>query len=112
MSIQHDNPYEVGITGLLGLPAAYHSMHESDLVIMLGTDFPYTPFYPHDKHIVQIDLHPEKLGRRAKLKMGLYGDIKTSVTALLPLLEEKTDRSFLDAQLHLYAKAKEQLQLY
>ena len=111
-SIQHNNPYEVGMTGLLGLPSAYHSMHESDLVILLGTDFPYTPFYPHDKQIVQIDLHPEKLGRRAKLKMGLYGDIRTAVTALLPLLKEKTDRSFLDAQLHLYAKVKEHLQLY
>jgi pyruvate dehydrogenase (quinone) len=111
-SIQHNNPYEVGMTGLLGLPSAYHSMHESDLVILLGTDFPYTPFYPHDKQIVQIDLHPEKLGRRAKLKMGLYGDIKTAVTALLPLLKEKTDRSFLDAQLHVYGKVREHLQLY
>ena len=111
-SIQHNNPYEVGMTGLLGLPSAYHSMHESDLLILLGTDFPYTPFYPHDRQIVQIDLHPEKLGRRAKLKMGLYGDIKTAVRALLPLLEEKTDRSFLDAQLQVYEKVREHLQLY
>src|SRR5260221_12488334 len=54
ISIEYDNPYEVGMTGLLGLPAAYHSMHESDLVLLLGTDFPYTPFYPQGKNIVQI----------------------------------------------------------
>lgn len=112
MTLQHDNPYEVGMTGLLGLPAAYHSMHESDLVILLGTDFPYTPFYPQDKHIVQIDIKSENLGRRAKLTMGLYGDVKSSVKALIPLLQEKTDRSFLDAQLHIHSKVNEHLATY
>jgi pyruvate dehydrogenase (quinone) len=112
MGIEYDNPYQVGMTGLLGLPSAYHSMHESDLVILLGTDFPYTPFYPQDKKIVQIDIKPENLGRRAKLTMGLYGDIKTSVKALIPLLTEKTDSSFLDAQLHIYQKVQDHLQTY
>jgi pyruvate dehydrogenase (quinone) len=112
MFLEHDNPYEVGMTGLLGLPAAYHSMHESDLVILLGTDFPYTPFYPQDKKIVQIDIKPENLGRRAKLNMGLYGDIKSTLKALIPLIKEKTDRSFLDAQLHVHAKVKEQQKAY
>ncbi|MDB5150153.1 MAG: ubiquinone-dependent pyruvate dehydrogenase [Mucilaginibacter sp.] len=112
MGIEYDNPYQVGMTGLLGLPSAYHSMHESDVVLLLGTDFPYTPFYPHDKKIVQIDLKAENLGRRAKLTMGLFGDIKSSVTALLPLLREKTDRSFLDAQLHIHEKVQEHLQIY
>lgn len=112
MSIQHNNPYEVGMTGLLGLPSAYHSMHESDLIILLGTDFPYVPFIPQDKILVQIDTQPERLGRRAKLKMGLHGDIKTSVTALMPYLEEKTDDSFLKAQLDLYAKVNKHLNIY
>jgi len=112
MSIQHNNPYEVGMTGLLGLPSAYHSMHESDLIILLGTDFPYVPFIPQDKILVQIDTQPERLGRRAKLKMGLHGDIKTSVTALMPYLEEKTDDSFLKAQLELYAKVNRHLNIY
>jgi len=112
MGIQHDNPYEVGMTGLLGLPSAYHSMHESDVVILLGTDFPYVPFMPTGKILVQVDTKPERLGRRAKLQMGLYGDIKTTVAALLPLLEEKTDRSFLDAQLHVYDKVKKHLNIY
>lgn len=112
MEIEYDNPYEVGMTGLLGLPSAYHSMHESDLVLLLGTDFPYTQFYPQDKKIVQIDIKPENLGRRARLTMGLFGDIKTSVKALLPLLKEKTDRSFLDAQLHIHEKVKHHLTTY
>lgn len=112
MAIEHNNPYQVGMTGLLGLPSAYHAMHESDLVILLGTDFPYTQFYPNDKKIVQIDIKPENLGRRAKLEMGLFGDIKTTVNALLPLLEEKQDRSFLDAQLKIYEKVTGHLQTY
>jgi len=112
MHIEHDNPYQVGMTGLLGLPSAYHSMHECDLVLLLGTDFPYTPFYPQDKKIVQIDLKPENLGRRAKLTMGLFGDIRTTVTNLLPLLQEKTDSSFLNAQLELHEKVQEHLQTY
>jgi pyruvate dehydrogenase (quinone) len=112
MGIEYDNPYEVGMTGLLGLPAAYHSMHESDLVLLLGTDFPYTPFYPQDKNIVQIDIKSENLGRRAKLTMGLYGDIKTTLKALMPLLKAKTDSSFLDAQLHIHQKVQEHLEVY
>ena len=112
MGIAYDNPYEVGMTGLLGLPACYHSMHEADLVLLLGTDFPYMPFYPHDKKIVQIDIRPENLGRRTKLTMGLYGDIKTTVKALRPLLHEKPDASFLEAQLHLHKKVTEHLQSY
>jgi pyruvate dehydrogenase (quinone) len=112
MGIQYDNPYEVGMTGLLGLPSAYHSMHESDLIILLGTDFPYVPFMPADKKIIQVDLQPERLGRRAKLDLGLHGDIKTTLKALLPLLNIKEDESFLKAQLHIYSKVKEHLQIY
>jgi pyruvate dehydrogenase (quinone) len=112
MGIQYDNPYEVGMTGLLGLPSAYHSMHESDVVILLGTDFPYVPFIPKDKVLIQIDSSPEKLGRRAKLQMGLHGDIKSTLTALLPLLSDKNDASFLNAQLHIYEKVKAHLAIY
>ncbi|MFC3562856.1 thiamine pyrophosphate-dependent enzyme [Pedobacter jamesrossensis] len=112
MSIQPDNPYEVGMTGLLGLPSAYHSMHESDLILLLGTDFPYTAFLPKDKVIVQVDIRPEILGRRAKLDMGLYGDVKTTLQALIPLLDLKQDASFLEAQLHIYAKVKDHMRSY
>ncbi|WP_431200467.1 thiamine pyrophosphate-dependent enzyme [Mucilaginibacter sp. P19] len=112
MSIAHNNPNEVGMSGLLGLPAAYHSMHESDLILLLGTDFPYVPFIPQDKTLVQVDLQPERLGRRAKLDIGLWGDVKATITALMPLLERKTDNSFLKAQLQVHEKVKDHLLIY
>jgi pyruvate dehydrogenase (quinone) len=112
MAIQYDNPYEVGLTGLLGIPSAYHSMHECELLVLLGTDFPYTPFMPVQNKIVQIDIKPENLGRRAKLDLGLCGDIKDSLQALLPLVEMKEDATFLDLQLKFYKEVKENLLIY
>lgn len=112
MSIQYDNPNEIGMTGLLGLPSAYHSMHESDLLLLLGTDFPYTQFMPQDCKIVQIDTKPERIGRRAKVDVGLCGAIEDTLQALLPLIPQKTDDSFLQKQLELYAKVKENQQIY
>jgi pyruvate dehydrogenase (quinone) len=112
MAIQYDNPYEVGLTGLLGIPSAYHSMHECELLILLGTDFPYTPFMPVQNKIVQIDIKPENLGRRAKHDLGLCGNVKDSLQALLPLLEMKEDSSFLDLQLKFYNEVKENLLIY
>lgn len=107
MYVQYDNPNEVGMTGLLGLPSAYHAMHESDLLLLLGTDFPYKDFMPENCNLIQIDEKPERLGRRAKLKMGLMGDIKYTLQALLPLLEQNEDERFLKAQLAVYEKVKE-----
>ena len=112
MGIQYNNPYEVGMTGLLGLPSAYHSMHEADLVLLLGTDFPYTPFLPTKNKIIQVDEKPEKLGRRAKLELGLCGRIKDTLQVLLPLITEKTDDSFLKAQLTVYDKVKRHMQVF
>ena len=112
MSMQHDNPNEIGMTGLLGLPSAYHSMHESDLILLLGTDFPYHDFIPKDTKIVQIDTAAERLGRRAVLTMGLCGDVVNSIEALLPLIEQKEDTLFLESQLKLYDKVKERLETY
>ncbi|WP_316930499.1 thiamine pyrophosphate-dependent enzyme [Sphingobacterium sp. IITKGP-BTPF85] len=109
MGIQHDNPYEIGMTGLLGQAAAYQSMHESDLILLLGTDFPYDKFMPTNNKIIQIDTAVERLGRRAKLEMGLCGDIKHTLQALLPLLEQKEDASFLEAQLKIYEKVKDNM---
>jgi pyruvate dehydrogenase (quinone) len=112
MDIQYDNPNEIGMTGLLGLPAAFHSMHESDLLILLGTDFPYTQFMPTNCKIVQVDIKPERLGRRAKVDMGLCGSIKDTIAALLPMLKQKADDSFLKAQLKVYAEVKEKMKIY
>ncbi|MBD0776827.1 ubiquinone-dependent pyruvate dehydrogenase [Maribacter sp. ANRC-HE7] len=112
MGMQHNNPYEVGMTGLLGVPSAFHAMHESDVVILLGTDFPYEHFMPLKNKIIQVDEKPERLGRRAKLEMGLTGKITDTVAALLPLINEKEDASFLNAQLEFYKKVKENLNVY
>jgi pyruvate dehydrogenase (quinone) len=112
MDIQYDNPNEVGMTGLLGLPSAYHSMHESDLLVLLGTDFPYTPFMPTDCKIVQVDIKPERIGRRAKVEVGLCGDVKDTLTGLLSLITQNTDDSFLKAQLDFYADVKKNMKIY
>jgi pyruvate dehydrogenase (quinone) len=112
MFVQHDNPNEVGMTGLLGLPSAYHSMHESDLLILLGTDFPYEQFMPTKCKIVQIDIKPERIGRRAKVEVGLCGKIEDTLQALLPLIPQKTGDDFLQSQLHFYSKVKDNLQTY
>ena len=112
MSIQYDNPNEIGMTGLLGLPSAFQSMHESDVILLLGTDFPYTDFMPVENKIIQIDTAPEKLGRRAKLDMGLCGNIKDTLKALLPLIQQQSDDTFLKKQLEVYAEVKEHLKIY
>ena len=112
MAIQYDNPYEVGLTGLLGIPSAYQAMHECELLVLLGTDFPYTPFMPTKNKIVQVDIKPENLGRRAKLELGLCGDVKDTLQALLPLIELKKDGDFLALQLELYKEVKKNLLLY
>ena len=112
MAIQYDNPYEVGLTGLLGIPSAYQSMHECELLILLGTDFPYTSFMPVHNKIVQIDIKPENLGRRAKLNLGLCGDVKDTLQAILPFIETKEDAKFLNRQLKFYHIVKKNLFFY
>lgn len=112
MEIQYDNPNEVGLTGLLGMPSGYNSMQQADLLLMLGTDFPYAPFLPQHNLIVQIDIDPAHLGRRANLHMGLCGDIKTTLTALLPLLKARNDKSFLNDQLLTHRRVLENLNAY
>jgi pyruvate dehydrogenase (quinone) len=112
MSIQYDNPNEIGMTGLLGLPSAFQSMHESEVLLLLGTDFPYSDFMPVKNKIIQIDTAPEKLGRRAKLDMGLCGNIKDTLNALFPLLKQQSDTTFLDKQLEEYAEVKKHLNTY
>lgn len=109
MAVQYDNPYEVGMTGLLGLPSAYAAMHDADLLILLGTDFPYQTFMPEKCKIVQVDVRPERIGRRAKVDMALGGDVKDTLESLLPLINEKKDDDFLQTQLKVYAKVKDHL---
>lgn len=112
MEIQYDNPNEIGMTGLLGMASAYESMHRCGVLLMLGTDFPYGPFLPQDNKIVQVDIKAERLGRRAKLIQGLCGDIKTTLNALLPMLKQKEDATFLKEQLLGYNRTMEKLHTY
>lgn len=112
MHIQHHNPYEVGMTGLLGLPSAYHAMHECDLLLLLGTDFPYANFIPKHCKIVQVDVKPEVIGRRAKVTLGLGGKIEDTLKDLLPLLDVKQDDKFLKEQLEFHEKVKKAIRVY
>src|ERR1700678_3419264 len=95
--LEHDNPNAVGMTGLLGYGGAYNSIHEAELLLMLGTDFPFSEFLPGDSvKKVQIDKNPKHIGRRTSVELGLVGDIKATVTALLGIVRYKTDGGFLD----------------
>ena len=105
--VEWDNPYDVGMTGLIGFSSGYYAMNDCDVLLMLGTDFPYRQFYPQGgARIAQIDLRPEQLGRRAAISLGLVGDIAATLTALLPLLKDKTDQSHLDQAVAHYRKAR------
>ena len=95
--LEHDNPHAVGMTGLLGYGGAYNAIHGADLLLMLGTDFPFSEFLPGDKvKKVQIDKNPKHIGRRTPVDLGLVGDVKTTVTALLGSVRDKTNSRFLD----------------
>ncbi|WP_030323103.1 pyruvate dehydrogenase [Streptomyces flavochromogenes] len=105
--IQYDNPYDVGMSGLLGYGAAYEATHECDLLILLGTDFPYNAFLPDDVKIVQVDVRPERLGRRSLLDLAVWGDVRETLRCVIPRVRAKTDRRFLDKMLKKHADALE-----
>ncbi|WP_339470808.1 ubiquinone-dependent pyruvate dehydrogenase [Pseudomonas sp. EL_65y_Pfl1_R83] len=107
--VEWDNPFDVGMTGLIGFSSGYHAMLDCDTLIMLGTDFPYRQFYPTDAKIIQVDRNPQALGRRATLDLGIAADVSETIGALLPRLTRKTDRSFLEASLKHYEKARQGL---
>ncbi|MET1028518.1 MAG: ubiquinone-dependent pyruvate dehydrogenase [Dongiaceae bacterium] len=107
--IEYDNPFDVGMTGLIGFSSGYHAMLDCDTLLMLGTDFPYRQFYPTNAKVAQIDLRPENLGRRTRLDLGLVGDVGATISALLPNLQIKQDRSHLDDSLANYRKARQGL---
>ncbi|MGW0703569.1 pyruvate dehydrogenase [Streptomyces sp. NPDC002867] len=105
--IQYDNPYDVGMSGLLGYGAAYEATHECDLLILIGTDFPYNAFLPDDVKIAQIDVRPEHLGRRSKLDLAVWGDARETLRCLISRVRAKTSRRFLDKMLKKHADALE-----
>lgn len=106
-----DNPYDVGMTGLIGFSSGYYAMLDCDVLLMLGTDFPYRQFYPEGSgvRIAQVDIRPENIGRRAAIDLGVVGDVRATVAALLPLLDQKRDGAHLaQAQEH-YARTRKSL---
>lgn len=106
--IQFDNPYDVGMSGLLGYGACYQAMHEADLVLLLGTDFPYDEFLP-GTNTVQVDHDAARLGRRTPLQLAIHGDVRETLRAVLPLLHAKSDREFLDRMLAEHCRLLEQV---
>ena len=109
--VEWDNPYDVGMTGLIGFSSGYYAMRDCDVLLMLGTDFPYRQFYPEGAavKVAQIDIRPEHLGRRTAVDLALVGDVKSTLKALLPLLEQKRDEAHLaQAQKH-YARSRREL---
>ncbi len=104
--VQYDNPYDVGMSGLLGYGACHEALHEAELVLLLGTDFPYDSFLPQAR-TVQVDHDATRLGRRTPLELAVHGDVAATLRAVLPLLERKTDRRFLDGLLDRHCKALE-----
>ncbi|MDF0666536.1 MAG: ubiquinone-dependent pyruvate dehydrogenase [Nitrospira sp.] len=107
--IEYDNPFDVGMTGLLGFASGYHAMMDCETLLMLGTDFPYQQFYPDHATVVQIDLRGEQIGRRTRVDLGLIGDVKTTLAALSPRLERKNDDRHLTNALQLYHMARKEL---
>jgi pyruvate dehydrogenase (quinone) len=107
--IEYDNPFDVGLTGLLGFSSGHHAMMNCDLLLMLGTDFPYQQFFPKDATIVQIDIRGEQLGRRTKVDYGFVGDIKTTLGALLPKLEQNTSDEHVKTSVEHYRKTRKGL---
>lgn len=110
--VEYDNPCAVGMTGLLGWGAAYQAMHACDVLLLLGTDFPYDTFMPTNPQVAQIDIRAERLGRRSKLDLGLCGDVRDTIRALLLHVEPKSDRTFLDAMLEQQKIAVRKLRAY
>ncbi len=107
--LEYDNPFDVGMTGLLGFASGYRAMKSCDTLLMLGTDFPYRQFFPEDARIAQVDIRPDALGNRCGLDLGLVGSVGDTLTALLPLVSEKRDSTHLDGALADYRKARADL---
>ena len=104
--VEYDNPYDVGMTGLIGFSSGYHTLMSADAVLMLGTGFPYRAFYPKEATMIQVDRDPTALGRHTTLSLGIAADVRETLSALLPKLAERSDTTFLNHALAHYHKAR------
>jgi pyruvate dehydrogenase (quinone) len=107
--VEYDNPYDVGMTGLLGFASGYRAMEHCDALLMLGTDFPYRPFYPQSARIVQVDIRGENIGRRIAVDVALVGTVKDTVAALLPRLRDGRDDQHLTRMTDHYRRTRTRL---
>ena len=107
--VEYDNPFDVGMTGLIGFASGYRAIEDCDALLMLGTDFPYRQFYPERAKIIQVDLRGDQLGRRTPLDLGLVGDVSDTIEALLPRLKTTKRRKHLDSSLDHYRKTRRKL---
>ena len=108
-SVEHDNPFDVGMTGLIGFTSGYRAMEHCDALLMLGTDFPYRPFFPEGVPVIQVDVRGERIGRRVPVQVPLVGTVRDTAEALLPLLAPKTDSAHLDRMTAHYRRARARL---
>lgn len=107
--IEHDNPYDVGMTGFIGFSSGYYAMEACDTLLLLGTSFPYRQFYPDKAKIIQVDIDGAQLGRRTDIDLGMIGDVNDTLQALLPFLRKKEDSSHLDMAVKHYQMARRDL---
>ena len=107
--VEYDNPFDVGMTGLLGFPSGYKAIKEADALLMLGTDFPYSQFYPDNAKVIQVDIRGRNLGRRSPIELGLVGTVRDTLAALQPLLRQKQQRDHLDRSRNHYRKTRRRL---
>jgi pyruvate dehydrogenase (quinone) len=110
--VEYDNPYDMGMTGLIGFGMAYEAIHECDLLILLGTDFPYDKFLPTKCKIAQIDIRVDHLGRRSRLDLGIWGDVHETLQALLPMLDVKSDREYLETTIRKHKEKIRKMNVY
>jgi pyruvate dehydrogenase (quinone) len=106
--VEWDNPYDVGMTGLIGFSSGYYAMLDCEVLLMLGTDFPYRQFYPQGRgvRIAQVDIRPENIGRRTAVDLAVVGDVRATLQALLPLLTQKRDTAHLTQAQEHYGKSR------
>src|SRR5580698_2026499 len=109
--VEWSNPYDVGMTGLIGFSSGYYAMLDCDVLLMLGTDFPYRQFYPRGPgvRIAQVDVRPENIGRRVAVDLGVVGDVRATLDALTPLINENRSHAHLDQATQHYRKARKEL---
>jgi len=107
--VEFNNPYDVGMTGFIGFPSGYYAMEACDTLLLLGTSFPYRQFYPSKARVIQVDIRGEQLGKRTPVEVGVVGDVKATLSALLPLLKEKNEGAHLEQAVNHYKKSRLEL---